>query len=111
MRQGWRWYGPQAPVSLKDVRQAGATDIVTALHHKYEGEAWSLTEVRERRTLCEGERLRWSVCGSIHDHVLLDDIGKRVNPDYSCVARLKGLAALRGVMAALEFQHQRRVSR
>ncbi len=65
MRQGWRWYGPGDPVSLRDIRQAGATDIVTALHEKYQGQEWSLDEVRQRKGLCEAQGLVWSVCESI----------------------------------------------
>ena len=49
----------------RDIRQAGATDIVTALHHKYEGQEWSLDEVQERKTACAAKGLVWSVCGSI----------------------------------------------
>jgi mannonate dehydratase len=65
MRQGWRWFGPNDPVSLRDVRQAGATDVVTALHHKYEGQQWSLEDVQERKAICEATGLVWSVCESI----------------------------------------------
>ena len=65
MRQGWRWYGPDDPVSLRDIAQAGASDIVTALHHKYEGQEWSVDDVLERKALCEAKGFVWSVCESI----------------------------------------------
>jgi mannonate dehydratase len=50
---------------LRDIRQAGATDIVTALHHKYEGQEWSLDDVLERKAVCEAQGFVWSVCESI----------------------------------------------
>ena len=70
MRQGWRWYGPDAFVSLDDVRQAGATDIVSALHAVPIGEAWSRAAVAERKQLIEATPpgrtpLRWSCVESI----------------------------------------------
>lgn len=70
MRQAWRWYGPRDNVSLDDVRQAGATDIVTALHEAPPGAEWTKAAVAERKRLIEDappgrSALRWSVVESI----------------------------------------------
>src|SRR5918993_2542940 len=70
MRQAWRWFGPTDPVTLDAVRQAGATDIVSALHHVPPGEAWSPSDVERHRNLIETtppgrSPLTWSVVESI----------------------------------------------
>ncbi len=68
MKETWRWFGPEDPVTLDHVKQAGATGIVSALHHLYRGEAWPLDEVLKRRDEIVAAGFAWSVVESIPIH-------------------------------------------
>lgn len=98
MRQGWRWFGPQAGVSLDEVRQAGATDVVSALHEVPIGQAWTVEDVAARKTLIESAPgrtpLTWSVVESIPIPDAVKRTGARAKAEIEAwIASLEAVAA------------------
>jgi mannonate dehydratase len=95
MKQTWRWFGPDDPVTLAHARQAGASGIVTALHHLNDGRAWPIDEVMKRKAEVEAAGLTWDVVESIVVH---EDIKTRSGQFRDLIASYK--SSIRAIAAA-----------
>ncbi len=99
MRQGWRWFGPEAPVTLDEVRQTGATNIVSSLHQVPIGRVWTEAEVAERKSMIETtpagrSPLTWSVVESIPIPDAVKRMGGKAKAEIEAwIASLEAVAA------------------
>ncbi|WP_331346467.1 mannonate dehydratase [Cellvibrio sp. UBA7661] len=95
MKETWRWFGPKDTVSLQSIAQAGATGIVTSLHHIPTGATWPMADILERKKLIEDHGLEWAVIESIPLH---NDIKTRTGNFQQYIDNYK--ESLRNVGAA-----------
>jgi len=92
----WRWYGPNDPISLDQIKQTGATGIVTALHETYDGQEWAREDIKRQKTTVEAAGMTWAVVESIPVHTSIK-LGSKEASQYieAYKATIRKLAEIR----------------
>ena len=86
MKAGWRWFGENDPISLREIRQAHVADVVTSLYEQPVGAVWPMKRIREVAKVCRDNGMVWSVVESVPVH---EDIKKRTGDFERYIANYK----------------------
>ncbi len=86
MKAGWRWFGPSDAISLREIRQAGVTDVVTSLYERPVGAVWPIRRIRETAKACRDNGMAWTVVESVPVH---EDVKKRTGDFRSYIENYK----------------------
>ena len=86
MKAGWRWFGPSDAISLREIRQAGVTDVVTSLYNHKPGDVWPLREIKACADKVRKAGMTWSVVESVPVH---EDVKKRTGDFHRYIENYK----------------------